>query len=82
MRLTNAERGNLISALDDAILLMRSSIEGVTVDGKGSSAEDRENVREWRRSARLYRALRRKFRSVEKRALADFARERKATRRA
>jgi len=74
--LTNAERGNLISALDDAILFMRSLIDGLTPFNENSTDEDRENVRAWRHSARLYRALRRKLRAVEKRSLRAFARRR------
>ena len=65
MRLTNAQRGTLIDALDDAILLMRSSVDGVTPFNENSTDEDRENVREWRASLRRYRALRRVYRGEE-----------------
>ncbi len=75
MRLTNAQRGTVIDALADAILLLRSSIEGVTPFNPRSDDEDRENVREWRASLRRYRALRRAYRAEEKTDLRQFFRK-------
>jgi hypothetical protein len=60
--LTAKQRAIVVEALDDAILFMRSSIDGVTPFNVNSTDEDRENAREWRDALRRYRAVRREVR--------------------
>lgn len=74
MRLTNGQRGTLIDALADAILLLRTSIESVTPFNQNTEQEDRDNVREWRASLTRYRELHRAYLAEEKLALKAFPR--------
>lgn len=77
MRLTNAQRGDLIDALKIASDALHQWADGVTIGLDPDTAENPDDVRDWLGQARRLRLLRRAYLAEERASLREFFGEEK-----